>query len=145
MSQFENITTLSELEAKKAELLANGATEIEIKDFKTELQFAEAEKKYETAIVNHNKSGYHTYIFICDNGMSCLLKEPTVTISAKIVPYMTAMMGGEPDFVKAAKMLVNECWIAGDAEIRKSEDLSVEVGMQALHTVQIKVAKSKKK
>ena len=151
MFELNENTTIEELEAQKKVLLKGkkdekkDEVEAAFEEAVEDLPFIKAEKRYDAAIKNHKKMGIGTHIFICENGLSCLLRDPSIPLSAKVMPFLTSIAGSDPDYYKAAKMLVTECWIAGDSEIRKDEDLIAEVGMAALGTVQMKVARSKKK
>ena len=105
----------------------------------------EAEKvPFNDAIKSHKKMGIQTYTFTTESKKQCLLKQPTIIQSGKIMPFMIPMGDKEADFNKAAITLVDECWIAGDDEIRKSEELKVEVGLAALNLVEMKTATVKK-
>lgn len=92
-------------------------------------------------IDNLKKQGIETYTITCDNGKECLIRKPTIKTSSKILPIM---MAENADLLKAGKIIIDECWIAGDDEIRKDEDLNAEVSLAALQVVQLKVAEIKK-
>lgn len=111
----------------------------------------EAEKvPFDDAIKSHKKMGIQTYTFTTECKKQCLLKQPTIIQSGKIMPFLIPIgekgtkTYQEPDFNSAAILLVNECWIAGNDEIRKSEELKLEVGLAALNLVEMKTAKIKK-
>ena len=88
--------------------------------------------------------GIQTYTFTTECKKQCLLRQPTIIQSGKIMPYLIPSDDQKADFNQAAIILVNECWIAGNDEIRKSEELKLEVGLAAMNLVEMKTAKIKK-
>jgi len=104
-----------------------------------------AEKgRFDEAIKTHKKMGIQTYTLVTDCGKECLIKQPSIIQTGKIMPLMVEMGGSKADFNAAATTLIRECWIAGDDEIRKSEELLIETGLAALNLVEMKIAKIKK-
>jgi len=102
------------------------------------------QNRFKEAIDNLKKAGKNSYTLTCENGKQCLLREPTVQESSKIIPYIMGFADQDPDFVKGGKILVKECWIAGDDEIRKDEELLAEVAFAAISVMNMKVADVKK-
>jgi len=108
------------------------------------------ENRFKEAIDTLKKAGKNTYTYTCENGKQCVLSEPSIRDSIKLLPYIYAMMSPKKnndekfDVSDGAIMIVDLCWVAGDDEIRTNEDLKIEVGMSALNTAQIKTADVKK-
>jgi len=100
--------------------------------------------RFQQGIDNHKKRGINTFTVTCGNGLQCLIREPTVSESGKILPYLIKIGDNDPDFIKAGNQLIKSCWIAGDDEIRQNEDLAAEVAFSLLSIVQLKVADVKK-
>ena len=102
------------------------------------------EQKFKEAIENHKKKGITTYTLTCETGEACVIREPSVTESGKIVPMLVKIGDNEPDFIGAGKLLVNNCWVAGDDKIRKDDDLLAEIAFAAISIIKLKVADVKK-
>jgi hypothetical protein len=137
-------TTKEELEARKNELIAGGENaELVQLDYEIALEQLKTSQKYGQAIKNHKKMNIPTYILSCESGQNCLLREPTVQESNSVF-HIIYGVGCEPDLNKAGKILVDKCWIAGDAEIRKDSNLMSEVAMAFVHMANIKRAEIKK-
>lgn len=101
--------------------------------------------KFDEAIKNYKKRGVETYILTCESGEECLLRQPTVKETGKILPYLTPMQEGEkPDLGEAGIKIVDLCWVAGDDAIRKDENLLYEVALGASTLVNLKIADVKK-
>jgi len=106
-------------------------------------RFEKAKSKYEEAIVNHEKRGIHTHIFICETGETCILRSPTVRESTKVMPYILGF-NVDIDLGKAGVEIIETCWIAGDDAIRAKEDLLYEVAMSVVPLIEVKIADVKK-
>jgi hypothetical protein len=102
------------------------------------------ENKFQEAIDNHKKKGIQTYTFTCESGEQCILREPSINQSGKILPYLISIGNDKADFIAGGKVLVEECWICGDDAIRKNEDLLAEVAFAALSTIKMRTADVKK-
>ncbi len=100
--------------------------------------------RYDELIAKLKKKNIQTYTFTCQSGETCLLQEPTVIQTGKILPYLSAESGADVDYNKAGSFLVEECWLSGDDAIRKDESLKFEVGFAAIQTINLKVADIKK-
>ncbi len=99
---------------------------------------------FDAAIKSHKKMGIQTYTMETECKKLCLIKQPSIVQTGKIMPLIMTIGDKEADFNKAAITLVDECWIAGDDEIRKDEELKIQVGLAALNLVEMKVATIKK-
>ena len=53
-------------------------------------------------------------------------------------------LNGEPKLVTAGEVILNACWIEGDEEIRKDEELLVEACLQCCELIERKNASIKK-
>lgn len=57
---------------------------------------------------------------------------------------LTMAISGPPQYIRAGEVILNNCWVGGDDEIRKNEDLLVPAAMQAYRLVEVKNAELKK-
>ena len=71
------------------------------------------------------------------------LKKLSRTALETALGYMMPI-GGTPKIITAGEIILNACWVGGDEEIRKNEDLLVEACMQAVQLVERKEASLKK-
>lgn len=69
----------------------------------------------------------------CD-GKVCYLKPP----SRKTLGY--ASVAGKDDPLKFNEVILRDCWLAGDEEIRKDDVLFLSVGKQLADIIQVKEA-----
>ena len=51
---------------------------------------------------------------------------------------------GSPRLITAGEMILNSCWIDGDAEIRENEDLYCEACLNAVSLIERKTSSLKK-
>lgn len=51
---------------------------------------------------------------------------------------------GAPRLVTAGEMILNACWVGGDEEIRKDEDLFIEACLKAVELIERKESSLKK-
>ena len=51
---------------------------------------------------------------------------------------------GAPKLITAGEVILNACWVSGDEEIKKNEDLLVEACLQAVSLIERKEASLKK-
>lgn len=58
---------------------------------------------------------------------SCQLREPNRQEYGRIIGMVTPMAGKEPDFLKAGEILLNNCWVSGDEEMKKHENTKLNV------------------
>lgn len=69
----------------------------------------------------------------CD-GKICYLKPP----SRKTLGY--ASVAGKDDPLKFNEVILRDCWLGGDEEIRKDDELFISVGSQLANIIQTKEA-----
>ena len=100
--------------------------------------------KYQEAITNYGKKGISTYTFTCETGETCILREPTVRETGEILPSLTPIGDKEPNLIDAGIKIIDMCWIAGDSEIRKNDDLLCEVALASVNTIKLRIADVKK-
>lgn len=86
--------------------------------------------------------GIDTYTITCESGESCVLSQPSIKTTAKILPILMAEKNA--DFLQAGKIIITDCWVSGDDAIRTDENLNAEVALAALGIIQLKVASVKK-
>ena len=67
-------------------------------------------------------------------GKSCYLKKP----SRKALGY--ASMAGKENPLKFNEILLNDCWIAGDEEIKTNDDLFLAVSSKIGEIIEVKEA-----
>lgn len=110
-----------------------------------------AEKdRFKEAIELHKKRGIDTYLFTCETGEKCLLREPTVRETGMLLPILNGFginekgKDNEPNPLEVGIRLVDICWIAGDAKIKKNDDLLCEVALSASNIINLKIADVKK-
>jgi hypothetical protein len=73
-----------------------------------------------------------------EGGKSCYLKKP----SRKALGY--AMMAGKENPMNFNEILLNDCWIAGDEEIRTNDDLFLSVSSKIAEIIEVKEAELEK-
>jgi len=73
----------------------------------------------------------------------CKLSEPT-RHELKIAYAKLMRMTGELNLVEAGEILLNSCWISGDAEIKKNDDLFISACLKAAELIEVKEASLKK-
>jgi len=122
-----------------ADTAKNRKKAAEMKPAEDEIDWAKHEERFQLAIDTHKKTGIHTEIFVCESGEACLVRKPTAKVSAMAIPLIY-----KDDYLGAGKLLIEECWIAGDDEIKKNEDLEAEVALAIAQSMNIKIASQKK-
>lgn len=78
-----------------------------------------------------------------DKTLKCYLK-PISRQTMEIVLGLTMAVSGPPQYIRAGEVILNACWVGGDDEIRKNDDLLVPAAMQAYRLVEVKNAELKK-
>ena len=98
-------------------------------------------KQKKEVIERHKKSGIITYTLTCETGEECIIRHPAIKTTNKVLNYL---FGENRDMLKAGKIILDDCWIAGDDVIRTDEELNGEVAFAASTTVEFKIAEVKK-
>lgn len=73
---------------------------------------------------------------------SCQLSNPSVGTIEKCLGLIAPTIGA-PKYISAGQIVLLECWVSGDEEIKKNEALSASVAMEAVKFIQLKKTKSK--
>jgi len=100
-------------------------------------------KQKEEVIDRHKKQGIAIYTITCESGEECIIKHPDVEVTNKVLIYLF----GAPEnrnMLKAGKIILEECWMAGDDLIRTDKELNGEAAFGASTMVELKVAEVKK-
>lgn len=82
------------------------------------------------------KHGYVCEISV--DGKTCYLRKP----SRHELSYATTVASKDP--IKFNELLLNSCWLAGDEEIKKDDDLFLAVCPKLAELVEVKEAELKK-
>ena len=77
------------------------------------------------------------------DGKKCYLKAITRVVTEKALGLMMPI-GGEPRLITAGEVILNSCWLEGDEEIRKNEELLVEACLQCVELIERKKGTIKK-
>lgn len=80
-----------------------------------------------------------------DNGelLKCRLKEVDRRTLEKALGKM-GVAGGDPQIISAGELILLNCWVDGDDEIRKNESYRVAASLQAFSLIEMKNATLKK-
>jgi hypothetical protein len=86
-----------------------------------------------------NWKGKHGDVFrVQVEDKSCYLKKP----SRKALGY--ASMAGKENPLKFNEVLLNDCWLDGDAEIKTNDDLFLSVSSKLAELIEVKEAELEK-
>ena len=96
-------------------------------------------KQLQETIERHKKQGIQTYTITCSTGEQCLIKNPDVDIVNKVLLFLHGAQDTK-DMLKAGKIILSECWIAGDDIIRTDKALNGEAAFGAATTTELKIA-----
>lgn len=102
-----------------------------IRDFYGSMRFGELKKKF------------RAFVFTCTTGEQCLIEQPGVKETNEIMKFVD-IMTQKVDAMRFGNYLVSQCWLSGDDEIRKDENLFFQLGMIGMSIVEIAVAHVKK-
>jgi hypothetical protein len=80
------------------------------------------------------KKKYGSVFLLSVEGKACYLRQP----SRKTLSYASA--AGRQDALKFNEILLNECWLGGDEDIRKNDSLFLSVSARLSEIVEIKEA-----
>jgi hypothetical protein len=61
-----------------------------------------------------------------------------------VFPLISPFDGSKPDFITAGEIILAECWIGGDMDIRTDEALSIAASIQCIALIELKNASLKK-
>ena len=73
---------------------------------------------------------------------SCQLSKPSIGTIEKCLGLIAPTIGA-PKYISAGQIVLLECWVSGDEEIKKDEALSASASMEAVKFIQLKKTKSK--
>jgi hypothetical protein len=77
-----------------------------------------------------------------DGRVAYLRKPDRITIESALGLAMPIQ--GRPQYIRAGEIVLLNCWVGGDDEIKTDDDLLVPAAMQAFQIVQAKTAVLKK-
>jgi hypothetical protein len=80
-----------------------------------------------------------TYTLTTACGKTCKICQPSMVVQAKVLPFLL-----KDDLFEAGKYVVTECWIEGDREILKDENLMAECALSVVSLITVKIADIKK-
>ena len=98
-------------------------------------------EKAEKKAVNEAPKGAKFVLEI--EGKTAYLK-PISRATMEVAMGLIMPTHGNPKLITAGEVILNSCWISGDEEIRKDEDLLIEACLQAVALIERKESSLKK-
>ncbi len=77
------------------------------------------------------------------DGYSCQLNKPNRAIVEMAMSKM-GITGGQSEMIKAGEIILRGCWVDGDDEILKNDELLISSALKAFQLIEYKEADLKK-